>query len=93
MREDRHKRFARPSSLAKTKGRRYRISDIPLRRIGTPKDAGRAILALVSPLTSYVTGQVRRQERFTLLKPSACANRGVRLAVDADGEYDQFPSA
>jgi NAD(P)-dependent dehydrogenase (short-subunit alcohol dehydrogenase family) len=36
-----------------------RVSDIPLRRIGTPTDAGRAILAVASPLFSYVTGQVR----------------------------------
>ncbi|PMD33037.1 3-oxoacyl [Hyaloscypha variabilis F] len=34
------------------------VGDIPLRRIGTPTDAGRAILAMVSPLFSYVTGQV-----------------------------------
>ncbi|KAJ3456112.1 hypothetical protein MRS44_016135 [Fusarium solani] len=33
------------------------VSDIPLRRIGTPTDAGRAILAVASPLFSYVTGQ------------------------------------
>ncbi|KAJ0415940.1 hypothetical protein BJY00DRAFT_317402 [Aspergillus carlsbadensis] len=31
--------------------------DIPLRRIGTPTNAARAILAVVSPLFSYVTGQ------------------------------------
>lgn len=36
----------------------HRVGDIPLRRIGTPTDAGRAILAMVSPLFSYVTGQV-----------------------------------
>lgn len=36
----------------------HRIGDIPLRRIGTPTDAGRAILAMVSPLFSYITGQV-----------------------------------
>jgi NAD(P)-dependent dehydrogenase (short-subunit alcohol dehydrogenase family) len=36
----------------------FRIQDIPLRRIGTPADAGRAILAVVSPLFSYVTGEV-----------------------------------
>ena len=36
----------------------YRINDIPLRRIGSPQDAGRTILAVVSPLFSYVTGQV-----------------------------------
>ncbi|KAH8703865.1 hypothetical protein BGW36DRAFT_444406 [Talaromyces proteolyticus] len=34
------------------------VGDIPLRRIGSPTDAGRAILAVVSPLFSYVTGQV-----------------------------------
>ncbi|TVY44416.1 3-oxoacyl-[acyl-carrier-protein] reductase 1-like protein, partial [Lachnellula occidentalis] len=33
------------------------VGDIPLRRIGTPTDAGLAILAIVSPLFSYVTGQ------------------------------------
>ncbi|KAF2495022.1 3-oxoacyl [Lophium mytilinum] len=33
------------------------VGDIPLRRIGSPTDAGRAILAVVSPLFSYVTGQ------------------------------------
>ncbi|KAF3013008.1 hypothetical protein E8E14_007973 [Neopestalotiopsis sp. 37M] len=33
-----------------------RVGDIPLRRIGSPTDAGRAILAVVSPLFSYVTG-------------------------------------
>ncbi|KAK5258859.1 hypothetical protein LTR07_006564 [Exophiala xenobiotica] len=33
------------------------IGDIPLRRIGSPTDAGRAILAVVSPLFSYVSGQ------------------------------------
>ncbi|VUC23910.1 unnamed protein product, partial [Clonostachys rosea] len=33
------------------------IHDIPLRHIGTPKEAGWAILALISPLTSCVTGQ------------------------------------
>ncbi|KAF5010049.1 hypothetical protein FDECE_3767 [Fusarium decemcellulare] len=33
------------------------VRDIPLRRIGSPTDAGRAILAAVSPLFSYVTGQ------------------------------------
>ncbi|KAF7541612.1 hypothetical protein G7054_g430 [Neopestalotiopsis clavispora] len=32
------------------------VGDIPLRRIGSPTDAGRAILAVVSPLFSYVTG-------------------------------------
>jgi len=36
----------------------HRVGDIPLRRIGTPTDAGRAILAAVSPLFSYVSGQV-----------------------------------
>jgi NAD(P)-dependent dehydrogenase (short-subunit alcohol dehydrogenase family) len=36
----------------------YRVGDIPLRRIGSPTDAGRAILAVVSPLFSYVTGHV-----------------------------------
>lgn len=35
-----------------------RIGNIPLRRIGTPTEAGRVILAVVSPLFSYVTGQV-----------------------------------
>ncbi|TVY86529.1 3-oxoacyl-[acyl-carrier-protein] reductase 3-like protein, partial [Lachnellula willkommii] len=34
-----------------------RVGDIPLGRVGTPTDAGRAILAMVSPLFSYVTGQ------------------------------------
>ncbi|KAK9422974.1 hypothetical protein SUNI508_04641 [Seiridium unicorne] len=33
------------------------IGDIPLRRIGSPTDAGRVVLAVVSPLFSYVTGQ------------------------------------
>ncbi|KAL4808366.1 putative 3-oxoacyl-reductase [Aspergillus unguis] len=33
------------------------VGDIPLRRIGTPTDAGRAILGVVSPLFSYVSGQ------------------------------------
>ncbi|EFX06566.1 3-oxoacyl-(acyl-carrier-protein) [Grosmannia clavigera kw1407] len=33
------------------------VGDIPLRRIGTPTDAGRAILGVVSPLFQYVTGQ------------------------------------
>ncbi|KAF2484914.1 3-oxoacyl [Neohortaea acidophila] len=33
------------------------IGDIPLRRIGTPQDAAKAILATASPLFSYVTGQ------------------------------------
>ncbi|KAH7142128.1 hypothetical protein EDB81DRAFT_899697 [Dactylonectria macrodidyma] len=33
------------------------VGDIPLRRIGTPTDAAKAILAVVSPLFSYVTGQ------------------------------------
>ncbi|KAH6871225.1 hypothetical protein B0T10DRAFT_261363 [Thelonectria olida] len=33
------------------------VGDIPLRRIGSPTDAGQAILAVVSPLFSYVTGQ------------------------------------
>ncbi|KAJ4243997.1 hypothetical protein NW762_014610 [Fusarium torreyae] len=32
------------------------VVDIPLRRIGSPTDAGHAILAMVSPLMSYVTG-------------------------------------
>ncbi|KAH7385682.1 hypothetical protein BKA66DRAFT_461779 [Pyrenochaeta sp. MPI-SDFR-AT-0127] len=32
----------------------YRINDIPLRRIGTPTDAGMAILAVVSPLFSIL---------------------------------------
>ncbi|CAK7238079.1 hypothetical protein SEUCBS140593_010308 [Sporothrix eucalyptigena] len=34
------------------------VGDIPLRRIGTPTDAARAVLGVVSPLFSYVTGQV-----------------------------------
>ncbi|KAM5370008.1 hypothetical protein ACJZ2D_008691 [Fusarium nematophilum] len=33
------------------------VGDIPLGRIGTPTDAAQAILAVVSPLFSYVTGQ------------------------------------
>ncbi|KAF2020085.1 3-oxoacyl [Aaosphaeria arxii CBS 175.79] len=33
------------------------IGDIPLRRVGTTRDAGLAILAVVSPLFSYVSGQ------------------------------------
>ncbi|KAH6972849.1 hypothetical protein BKA56DRAFT_592905 [Ilyonectria sp. MPI-CAGE-AT-0026] len=33
------------------------VGDIPLRRVGSPTDAGRAILAVVSPLFSYVSGQ------------------------------------
>ncbi|KAF7549533.1 hypothetical protein G7Z17_g6327 [Cylindrodendrum hubeiense] len=33
------------------------VGDIPLRRIGSPTDAAQAILAVVSPLFSYVTGQ------------------------------------
>ncbi|OAL53566.1 3-oxoacyl [Pyrenochaeta sp. DS3sAY3a] len=33
------------------------VSDIPLRRIGSPRDAGLAILAVVSPLFGYVSGQ------------------------------------
>ncbi|KAI0151077.1 hypothetical protein BJ166DRAFT_628127 [Pestalotiopsis sp. NC0098] len=33
------------------------VGDIPLRRIGSPTDAARAILAVVSPLFSYVSGQ------------------------------------
>lgn len=41
-----------------------RIGDIPLRRIGSPTDAGRAILAVVSPLFSYVTGQVSTKYRY-----------------------------
>ncbi|KAJ4322155.1 hypothetical protein N0V84_004990 [Fusarium piperis] len=32
------------------------VGDIPLRRIGSPTEAGRAVLAIVSPLFSYVTG-------------------------------------
>jgi len=32
-------------------------SDIPLRRVGSPTDAARAILGVVSPLFGYVTGQ------------------------------------
>jgi 3-oxoacyl-[acyl-carrier protein] reductase len=35
-----------------------RIPDIPLRRIGTPTDAAGAVLALASPLFSYVSGHV-----------------------------------
>lgn len=35
-----------------------RVGDIPLRRVGSPTDAGKAILAVVSPLFSYVSGQV-----------------------------------
>ncbi|CAK7234695.1 hypothetical protein SBRCBS47491_009036 [Sporothrix bragantina] len=34
------------------------VGDIPLRRIGTPTDAARAVLGVVSPLFSYMTGQV-----------------------------------
>ncbi|KAL1907789.1 hypothetical protein Sste5344_006416 [Sporothrix stenoceras] len=33
------------------------VGDIPLRRIGTPTDAARAVLGVVSPLFSYMTGQ------------------------------------
>ncbi|GLC37019.1 hypothetical protein PLESTB_001401000 [Pleodorina starrii] len=33
-------------------------SHIPLRRVGSAEEAAGAVLALVSPLTSYVTGQV-----------------------------------
>lgn len=33
------------------------VGDIPLRRVGSPTDAGKAILAVVSPLFSYVSGQ------------------------------------
>ncbi|KAJ4177417.1 hypothetical protein NW755_013869 [Fusarium falciforme] len=32
------------------------VGDIPLRRIGSSTEAGRAVLAIVSPLFSYVTG-------------------------------------
>jgi 3-oxoacyl-[acyl-carrier protein] reductase len=34
------------------------FADIPLRRAGTPTEAASAILAVASPLFSYVTGQV-----------------------------------
>jgi 3-oxoacyl-[acyl-carrier protein] reductase len=42
-----------------------RVGDIPLRRIGTPTDAARAILAVVSPLFSYVSGQVSQTTIFS----------------------------
>lgn len=35
--------------------------DIPLRRVGSTRDAGLAILAVVSPLFAYVSGQVSRR--------------------------------
>lgn len=46
---------------AETNGCISRVGDIPLRRIGTPSDAGQAVLAVVSPLFSYVTGHVSKR--------------------------------
>lgn len=59
---DEEEKWSVPMNLQKpvtqTQNCTFRVADIPLRRIGTPSDAGMAILAAVSPLFSYVSGQV-----------------------------------
>ncbi|RFU27872.1 hypothetical protein B7463_g8478, partial [Scytalidium lignicola] len=45
-----------PSGTGSLKGNSH--DDIPLRRAGTATEAASAILALASPLSSYITGQV-----------------------------------
>ncbi|KAI1179299.1 short-chain dehydrogenase [Nemania sp. FL0916] len=46
-----------PRSGAKQGSDEQRLADIPLRRPGQPSEAAAAILAVASPLFSYVTGQ------------------------------------
>lgn len=47
-----------PLGVPGRNGVEQKFEDIPLRRPGTTEDAAKAILAVCSPLFSYVTGQV-----------------------------------
>ncbi|KAJ6261413.1 vacuolar protein sorting-associated protein 35 [Drechslerella dactyloides] len=57
------------------------LKDIPLQRGGTPTEAAGAIIALASPLMSYVTGHVLSEEARLLEEARAVVKQQTRLML------------